>query len=95
VDNPPPLLRKQGIRTDTFDAINLLAGQTIMLAAKSMGYDSCPMIGFDQVKIPEIINLPRDYVTGFMDAVDKAVKPCCAQGWPTGPSEAVVQDRFA
>ena len=23
------------------------AGQTIMLAAKAMGYDSCPMIGFD------------------------------------------------
>jgi nitroreductase len=31
-----------------------IAGQTIMLAAKSMGYDSCPMIGFDQVKVAEV-----------------------------------------
>ena len=23
-----------------------IAGQTLMLAAKAMGYDSCPMIGF-------------------------------------------------
>ena len=28
-----------------------IAGQTIMLAAKAMGYDSCPMIGFDPVKV--------------------------------------------
>jgi nitroreductase len=52
-----------------------IVGQTIMLAAKAMGYDSCPMIGFDQAKVAEIINLPSDHVVGFMIAVGKAVKP--------------------
>ena len=28
-----------------------IAAQTIMLAAKSLGYDSCPMIGFDAGKV--------------------------------------------
>ena len=36
-----------------------LAGMTLMLAAKDMGYDSCPMIGFDAAKVAELINLPR------------------------------------
>jgi nitroreductase len=34
-----------------------------------MGYDSCPMIGFDSVAVAEIINLPSDHVIGFMIAV--------------------------
>ena len=36
-----------------------IASQTIMLAAKSMGYDSNPMIGFDSDKVAEIIKLTR------------------------------------
>lgn len=60
-----------------------LAGQTIMLAAKAMGYDSCPMIGFDAVKVAEIINLPKNHVIGFMIAVGKAVKPAAPKGGAT------------
>ena len=42
-----------------------IAGQTIMLTAKAMGYDSCPMIGFDPEKVAEIIHLPpRQAVEG-------------------------------
>jgi nitroreductase len=72
-----------------------IAGQTIMLAAKAMGYDSCPMIGFDPVKVAEIINLPSDHVVGFMIAVGKAVKPAMPKGGQLALSEVVVQDRFA
>jgi nitroreductase len=72
-----------------------IAGQTIMLAAQAMGYDSCPMIGFDQVKVAEIINLPSDHVIGFMVAVGKAVKPAMPKGGQLALSEVVVQDRFA
>jgi nitroreductase len=50
-----------------------------------MGYDSCPMIGFDPVKVAEVINLPSDHVIGFMIAVGKAVKPAMPKGWPVGP----------
>ena len=36
-----------------------IAAQTLMLAAKSMGYDSCPMDGFDFDKVAELIKLHR------------------------------------
>jgi nitroreductase len=52
-----------------------IVGQTIMLAARAMGYDSCPMIGFDPVKVAELINLPDDHVISFMIAAGKGTKP--------------------
>ena len=55
-----------------------IAGQTIMLAAEAMEYDSCPMIGFDASAVAKLINLPEDHVIGFMIAVGKTVKP----PWP-------------
>ena len=45
-----------------------------MLAAKAMGYDSCPMIGFDIDKVAELINLPEDHVMGPMVAIGKGTK---------------------
>jgi len=48
-----------------------IAAQTIMLAAKAMGYDSCPMIGFDADAVGKLINLPDDHVVGMMIAVGK------------------------
>jgi nitroreductase len=72
-----------------------LAMQTLMLAAKSMGYDSCPMIGFDIDKVAELINLPDDYVMGPMVAIGKGTK----QPWPKpgqlALDELVVENRFA
>ena len=71
-----------------------LAGMTLMLAAKDMGYDSCPMIGFDAIKVAELINLPENYAIGFMIPVGKQSQP----GWERGdrlPDEKVVAyDRF-
>ena len=55
-----------------------MAMQTLMLAAKAMGYDSCPMIGFDIEKLAELINLPEDYAMGPMVAIGKKVK----DPWP-------------
>ena len=71
-----------------------MALQTIMLAAKSMGYDSCPMIGFDIEKVAELINLPDDHVMGPMVAVGKGVK----ESWPKPGqlplTELVVENGF-
>ena len=72
-----------------------LAGQTIMLAAKAMGYDSCPMIGFDPVKVSELINLPGDHVVSFMIAVGKATKPAWPKPGQLPLEEVVVHNRFA
>ena len=72
-----------------------LAGQTIMLAAKAMGYDSCPMIGFDQEKVADLIHLPPDHVIGFMIAVGKATKPAWPKPGQLPLEEVVVHDRFS
>ena len=56
----------------------VIAGQTIMLAAKAMGYDSCPMIGFDAEKVAELIRLPEDHAVGMLLVVGKGTKP----SWP-------------
>jgi nitroreductase len=55
-----------------------LAGMTLMLAAKSLGYDSCPMDGFDFEKVAEIIQLPGDHIISFMVAIGKGTK----DPWP-------------
>ena len=55
-----------------------LAGSTIMLAAKAMGYDSCPMDGFDFDAVAEIIKLPADHRISFMIAVGKGT----VEPWP-------------
>ncbi|MHC4879669.1 MAG: nitroreductase family protein [Planctomycetota bacterium] len=72
-----------------------LAGQTIMLATKAMGYDSCPMIGFDPVKVAELINLPEDHVIGFMITVGKAAQPARPKCGQLSLDEVVIHDRFA
>jgi len=38
-----------------------MAAQTVMLAAKAMGLDSCPMSGFDFAKAADQVNLPADH----------------------------------
>ena len=71
-----------------------MAMQTLMLAAKGMGYDSCPMIGFDIEKVAELINLPEDHVMGPMVAIGKKVK----EPWPKPGqlplSELVIENKF-
>jgi nitroreductase len=71
-----------------------IAAQTLMLAAKSMGYDTCPMIGFDAEKVAQLIHLPENHVVGMMLTVGKALKDANARGGQL-PYEAVVfRDRF-
>jgi nitroreductase len=71
-----------------------IASQTLMLAAKSAGYDSCPMIGFDPQKVAELINLPKDYIIGMMLAIGKAKSPANPRGGQLNLDEVVINDRF-
>lgn len=71
-----------------------IAGQTLMLAAKAMGYDSCPMIGFAPEKVAEIINLPPDYVISFIIAVGKAIQPARPRGGQLPLEEVVIKNQF-
>lgn len=71
-----------------------MAMQTLMLTAQAMGYDSCPMIGFDIEKVAELINLPKDYVMGPMVAIGKKVKDPWPKPGQLPLSELVVENRF-
>ena len=71
-----------------------IAAQTLMLTAKSMGYDSCPMIGFDPIKVAEIINLPEDHLIGMMLTVGKSIQGANARGGQLPFDDVVFRDSF-
>lgn len=71
-----------------------IAAQTIMLAVKGMGYDSCPMIGFDADAVGELINLPQDHVVGMMISIGKAKAPAQPKGGYLPDDEIFFEDRF-
>ena len=71
-----------------------MAMQTLMLAAKAMGYESCPMIGFDIDKVAELINLPDDHVMGAMVAIGKGTKEPWPKPGQLSLDELVVENRF-
>jgi nitroreductase len=71
-----------------------IASQSLMLAAKSLGYDSCPMVGFDPVKVAELINLPEDHIISLMVVVGKAAKPAQPRGGFLPVEEVVLRNRF-
>lgn len=71
-----------------------MAMMTLMLAAKTMGYDSSPMIGFDHEAVAKLIHLPKDHVIGPMVAIGKGIKPAWAKPGQLSMDEVVVTDRF-
>ena len=71
-----------------------MAAQTIMLAAKSMGYDTCPMKGFDYDKVGDLIELPEDHVIVMMVIVGKAAKEASPRGGQLVLSEIAFENKF-
>lgn len=85
--------REQLQRDEAMRSIGM-AMQTLMLAAKGMGLDSSPMIGFEHEKVAELINLPAGYALGPMLAIGKKVKDAQPRGGQLPLTEVVVTDRF-
>ncbi len=71
-----------------------IAAQTLMLAAKDMGYDSCPMVGFDSNKVAKIIALPEDHVISMFIVIGKATQPARERGGQIDYSEVIFKDRL-
>ncbi len=71
-----------------------IAMQTLMLAAQGLGYQSCPMIGFDGEKVAELVNLPEDYVVGPMVAIGKGIKDPWPKPGQLPLDQLVVENRF-
>ena len=71
-----------------------IAAMALMLAAKEMGYDSCPMDGFDFDAVGKLIELPADHVIAMFVAIGKGIKEPWPRGGQLPMSEVVVTDRF-
>ena len=84
----PQVQRDEAMRTGG------LVAMSIMLMAQQMGYDSCPMDGFDFDKVAELIKLPEDHLICMMMAIGKQTK----DSWPRlarlPQSEIVIEDHF-
>lgn len=71
-----------------------MAMQTLMLAAKGIGLDSCPMIGFDIEAVAKLINLPDDHVMGPMVAIGKGTKAPWPKPGQLTLNEVLVNNKF-
>ena len=71
-----------------------MAAMTIMLAAKEMGYDTCPMDGFDFDAVGKLLNLPADHTPSMFVVVGKALKEASPRGGQLAMDEVVVYNKF-
>lgn len=62
------LLRDEACRSVGLAAMNL------MLTAQSLGYDSCPIIGFDPAQVSEVLGLDADHPPLMLVVVGKGTK---------------------
>jgi nitroreductase len=72
-----------------------MAAMTLMLAAKEMGYDSCPMDGFDFDAVGKLINLPQDHVIAMFVAIGKGIREPWPRGGQLPMNEVVIHNQFA
>lgn len=68
--------------------------QTMMLAAKAMGYDSCPMVGFDFDKVAELIRLPQNHAVAAMLVIGKGIKPAWPKPGFISKAEMIIENHF-
>lgn len=71
-----------------------MAGMTIMLAAQALGYETCPMDGFDYDAVGKLINLPDDHIISFMIAVGKRTKEPFPRPTMLDRDEIFIREKF-
>ena len=84
----PQVERDEGMRSCG------LIGQTIMLMAQELGYQSCPMDGFDFDAVAEIIHLPEDHAIAFMIAIGKGTKEAWPKPGQLPLDDIIINNRF-
>lgn len=84
----PQVQRDEGMRSCG------IAAQSIMLMARELGYDTCPMDGFDFAEVAKIISLPDDHVIAMMIAIGKPTKNVWPRPGQLPLDEVIVTDRF-
>ncbi len=71
-----------------------MAATTLMLAAKELGYDSCPMDGFDFDAVARLLNLPADHTPAMFVAIGKGIQPARPRGGQLALDEVVIRNTF-
>lgn len=71
-----------------------MAATTLMLAAKEMGYDTCPMDGFDFDAVSKLLNLPEDHTPAMFVVVGKALEPARPRGGQLHMDDVVIYNKF-
>jgi len=71
-----------------------IAAMSIMLLAKEMGYDSCPMDGFDFDKVAKIIHLPHDHIITMMVVIGKKKEDARPRAGQLGLDEVFFNNNF-
>lgn len=71
-----------------------MAAMTLMLAAKEMGYDTCPMDGFDFDAVSKLLNLPDDHTPAMFVVVGKALEPAKPRAGQLHMDEVVIYNQF-
>ncbi len=72
-----------------------IAAMSLMLAAQEMGYQSCPMDGFDTDAVGRLINLPEGHAIAMFVAIGKGIQDPLPRPGPISYDDAVVCDRFS
>lgn len=71
-----------------------MAAMNIMLAAKEMGYDTCPMDGFDFDAVSKLLNLPADHIPTMFVTLGKGIKEAWPRGGQLSMDEVVIRNKF-
>lgn len=71
-----------------------VAAQTLMLAAKAMGYDSCPMDLSDFDEVAKLIRLPDDHAIAMFVAIGKGTRDPWPRAGQLPMDEVVIVNHF-
>lgn len=71
-----------------------MAAQSIMLAARQMGLDSCPMVGFEYDELAKVINLPDEHLIVMMVVVGKRAEDAATRGGQLPLNEVAFENTF-
>jgi nitroreductase len=59
-----------------------------------MGYDTCPMDGFDFDQVAKLLNLPSDHTPTMFICVGKGIKEAMPRGGQLSLDEVVIENQF-
>jgi len=86
--------REQMQRDEGFRSAGM-AAYAIMMAASALGYQTCPMDGFDFGKVAEVVRLPKHYEIAMFVAVGKGTGELPPHGGQIPDGDVIAYDRFA